>query len=105
MIKTILFSLMLVLSVEGASKIKKQSPVVIKSAPAKPIELDENGFILAALDAQARQKNDLASDYYLKLYEKTGKKEYLYNGLRTIDASSNMAKFSLMTNEALKKKS
>lgn len=93
MIKNILLSLILVLSVQGATKPKKQAP----------IELNENGFILAALDAQARQKNDLASDYYLKLYEKTAKKEYLYNGLRSIDASNNGAKFAQVTNEALKK--
>lgn len=93
MIKSILLSLILVLSVQGATKTKKQAH----------IELDENGFILAALDAQARQKNALASDYYLKLYEKTNKKEYLYNGLRAIDASGNGAKFSQLVAQSLKK--
>jgi len=100
MIKSILFSLILVLSLEGATKTKKQASITVKSAP---IILDENGFILAALDAQARQKNDLASDYYLKLYEKTNKKEYLYSGLRAIDSSSNSAKFSQLTAQSLKK--
>jgi uncharacterized protein HemY len=103
MIRSILFLLIILLSAQGASKPAKKAPVAAKSIQEKSIELDENGYILAALDAQARQKNDLASDYYLKLYEKTNKKEYLYNGLRVIDASNNVSKFSQLTVQALKK--
>ncbi len=102
MIKIILFSLIVILSLEGATKTKKEVSVAVKSVPLVSIELDENGFILAALDAQARQKNDLASDYYLKLYEKTNKIEYLYSGLRAIDSSSNSAKFSQLIAQSLK---
>ena len=103
MIKSILFLLIVMLSVEGASKPVKKASELVKSALVKSIELDENGLILAALDAQARQKNDLASEYYLKLYEKTKKKEYLYSGIRTIDASNNVAKFTQLTAQELKK--
>lgn len=89
--------MLIVLGVEGATK--KVSPPTPK---IQPIELDENGYILAALDAQSRHKNELASLYYEKLYTQTGQKEYLYNSLRMIEPIDE-AKFTTLTNSALSK--
>jgi tetratricopeptide (TPR) repeat protein len=97
MIKIIIVLMLIVLGVEGAVK---KSP--IKTSVIKPIELDENGYILAALDAQARHKNELASLYYEKLYTQTGQKEYLYNSLRMIEPIDE-AKFTTLTTSALSK--
>ncbi|MDD2829118.1 MAG: hypothetical protein PHW18_06045 [Sulfuricurvum sp.] len=97
MIKIIIASMLIVLGVEGATK--KVSPPTPK---IQPIELDENGYILAALDAQSRHKNELASLYYEKLYTQTGQKEYLYNSLRMIEPIDE-AKFTTLTNSALSK--
>jgi tetratricopeptide (TPR) repeat protein len=97
MIKIIIVSMLIVLGLEGASK-----KVPVKTNIIKPIEVDENGYVLAALDAQARHKNDLASLYYEKLYTQTGQKEYLYNSLRMMESIDD-AKFTAQTNEALKK--
>lgn len=98
MIKIVIVSILIVMGLEGATK---KAP--LQTSMIKPIEMDENGYILAALDAQSRQKNDLASLYYEKLYKQTGKKEYLYHSLRMIEMSSDQENFGRLTNEALSK--
>ena len=98
MIKIVIVSMLIVMGLEGATK---KAP--LQTSMIKPIEMDENGYILAALDAQSRQKNDLASLYYEKLYKQTGKKEYLYHSLRMIEMSSDQENFGRLTNEALSK--
>lgn len=96
MIKYIGIILILVSVLEATSK-------KIQSVPNQLIVLDENGYALAALDAQSRQKNDLAAHYYEKLYLNTGKKEYLYHSLRMIEMSNNHEKFLQLCDDALKK--
>lgn len=98
MIKIVIVSMLIVMGLEGATK---KAP--LQTSMIKHIEMDENGYILAALDAQSRQKNDLASLYYEKLYKQTGKKEYLYHSLRMIEMSSDQENFGRLTNEALSK--
>ena len=68
-----------------------------------PIEITDETYILAAMDAQVRQKHDLASKYFKRLYLKTGKKEYLYSSLRMYESIKNSTLFSTATQEALSK--
>ncbi|MFA6189739.1 MAG: hypothetical protein WC680_10730 [Sulfuricurvum sp.] len=68
-----------------------------------PIEISDETYVLAAMDAQVRQKNDLASQYFSRLYVKTGKKEYLYSSLRMYESSKDSTQFSRATQEALVK--
>lgn len=67
----------------------------------KPIEISDETYVLAAMDAQIRQKNDLASHYFKHLYDKTGKKEYLYDSLRMYESIKESAQFSKAIQEAL----
>lgn len=68
-----------------------------------PIEITDETYILAAMDAQVRQKHDLASQYFKQLYEKTGQKEYLYDSLRMYESEKGSAQFIRVTQEALDK--
>ncbi|MDD5212175.1 MAG: hypothetical protein PHV62_07150, partial [Sulfuricurvum sp.] len=68
-----------------------------------PIEITDETYILAAMDAQVRQKHDLASQYFKQLYEKTGQKEYLYDSLRMYESEKGSAQFTRVTQEALDK--
>lgn len=102
MIKSILLLLIVVLSVEGASKPANKSSVVPKSAPKKSIDISNETYILAALDAQIRQKNPLALAYYETLYAKTKNQEYLYQALRLLELEDNPKQLSDAVHEALK---
>ncbi|MDP3266719.1 MAG: hypothetical protein Q8M39_07820 [Sulfuricurvum sp.] len=68
-----------------------------------PIEITDETYILAAMDAQVRHKHDLASKYFKRLYLKTGKKEYLYSSLRMYESIKDITLFSNATQEALSK--
>jgi len=68
-----------------------------------PIEITDETYVLAAMDAQVRQKHDLASKYFKRLYLKTGKKEYLYSSLRMYESIKDITLFSNATQEALSK--
>ena len=68
-----------------------------------PTAISDETYILAAMDAQVRQKLDVASAYFKHLYEKTGKKEYLYDSLRMYESTKNSALFTKITQEALDK--
>lgn len=68
-----------------------------------PNEISDETYILAAMDAQVRQKHDLASQYFKHLYEKTGQKEYLYDWLRMYESEKESAQFTQVTQEALDK--
>lgn len=68
-----------------------------------PTVISDETYVLAAMDAQVRQKHDLASQYFKMLYEKTGKKEYLYDSLRMYESSKDGALFTKVTQEALDK--
>lgn len=68
-----------------------------------PMEISDETYALAAMDAQVRQKYDLASHYFKHLYLKTGKKEYLYSSLRMYESFKDPALFSNAIQEALSK--
>ncbi|MDP3023517.1 MAG: hypothetical protein Q8N01_00400 [Sulfuricurvum sp.] len=68
-----------------------------------PNEITEETCVLAAMDAQMRQKPEIASAYYKHLYEKTEQKEYLYNSLRMYEGVKETALFSKAVKEALAK--
>jgi Flp pilus assembly protein TadD len=68
-----------------------------------PIAISDETYILAAMDAQVRQKHALASQYFKKLYDKTGQKEYLYDSLRMYESEKGSAQFTQVTQEALDK--
>jgi len=93
------FLLVLVISVGlyGATKSKEQKSVAI----SQPIEISDEAYILAALDAQMRQKNDVAAGYFDTLYSKTGRKEYLYQSLRMVEKSNDIEKLTRLTQTAL----
>ena len=85
-----------VLSVQGASKMKVSNMVT-------PIELSEETYLLAALDAQIRHKYTVASNYFETLYSKTGKKEFLYQSLRMLEQSNEIDQLSEATKKELTK--
>ena len=91
------FLLVLVISVglQGAAKPKQSK----KSVP--PIEITNEAYIVGALDAQIRQKNDLAATYFNTLYLKTGRKEYLYQSLRMVEQGNDIEKLTGLTQSAL----
>lgn len=68
-----------------------------------PIAISDETYILAAMDAQVRQKHALASQYFKQLYNKTGQKEYLYDSLRMYESEKGSAQFTQVTQEALDK--
>ena len=67
-----------------------------------PVEISDETYILAAMDAQVRQKPDVASGYFKYLYEKTGQKEYLYDSLRMYESAQDSSRFTKVIEEALK---
>ena len=68
-----------------------------------PMEMTDETYMLAAMDAQIRQKHDLASRYFKHLYLKTGNKEYLYNSLRMYESTKDTALFLKVIEDALVK--
>lgn len=68
-----------------------------------PVEISDETYILAAMDAQLRKKYDLAFQYFQYLYQKTGQKEYLYNSLRMYESQKSSAQFTKAMQEALAK--
>lgn len=100
MIKVLFVSAFLIIGLEGAAKNKQ--PQLSKVAP---IEVSENAYLLAALDAQSRQKTELASSYFETLYRSTNNKEYLYNSLRMLESSNDAEKLLRVTQEAVEKNS
>jgi Tfp pilus assembly protein PilF len=94
-----IFFLVLVFAVAMHAGAKSKQPLLNK----KPIEISNETYVLAALDAQTRQKSDLASHYYDILYVKSGEKEYLYQSLRMMDMGNDVTKLSRATQEALSK--
>lgn len=91
MIKYLLILMMFALFAQGAARAKL------------PIEITDETYVLAALDAQVRKKHVLASHYFESLYLKTGKKEYLYSSLRMYESANDMAAFTKATEAALAK--
>lgn len=89
MIKYVLIVMAFSLMVQGVAGTKK------------PIEISDEAYILAAMDAQVRQKHEVASRYFKHLYEKTGKKEFLYDSLRMYESLSDTAVFANAAQEAL----
>jgi len=77
MIKSILFSLLLVLSVSCALQ-----PQTALKANEKAFE-EEDLYILLALYAKEEQAYDEAVSLFMTLYEKSAKKEYLYQSLES----------------------
>lgn len=80
-----------------ACTVMAQATVKIKI----PIAISDETYILAAMDAQVRKKYDLASQYFTHLYEKTGKKDYLYDSLRMYESQKGSAQFTKITQEAI----
>ena len=66
-----------------------------------PVAISDETYILGAMDAQVRQKPDVASGYFKYLYEKTGQKEYLYDSLRMYESAKDSSQFTKITQEAL----
>lgn len=93
--KFFLIVLVMTLGLEAATKPKEQ-----KNIPS-PLEINNETYVLAALDAQMRQKHDLAASYFETLYGKTGRKEYLYQSLRMVEQSNNGEKLTRLTQSAL----
>lgn len=98
MTKFFLLALAVTVGLQGASKPKQLK----KSVPAKSIEITNEAYVLGALDAQMRQKSDLAANYFNTLYIKTGQKEYLYQSLRMVEQSNDIEKLAGLTQSALK---
>jgi len=97
MTKFFLLILAITVGLQGASKPKQ----VKNSVPIKPVEITNEAYVLGALDAQVRQKNDLAARYFNILYVKTGRKEYLYQSLRMVEQSGDSEKLAALTQSAL----
>jgi len=95
------FMLMMVgaLSVQGASKLKTSNTAKMVT----PIEVSEETYVLAALDAQMRHKYSVASNYFETLYTQTGKKEFLYQSLRMLEQSNEIEQLSEVTQKELTK--
>jgi len=89
--------LMIIVSLHGATKPQEQKKILIN----QPIEIEDETYVLAALDAQIRQKHGLAASYFDKLYLKTKRKEYLYQSLRMIEQSNDIDKLTRLTQTAL----
>jgi len=87
--------LMITVSLQGVAKEQK------KSVSNQPIEIEDETYVLAAMDAQIRQKNTLAARYFDTLYSKTGQKEYLYQSLRMVEQSNDIEKLTHLTQVAL----
>lgn len=66
-----------------------------------PMAISDETYILAAMDAQVRQKHDLASQYFKHLYDTTGKKGYLYDSLRMYEFTKDSSQFTKATQDAL----
>jgi hypothetical protein len=67
----------------------------------KTLPISYEAYHLAAMDAQHRQKYDLASSYYEYLYTHTHIKEYLYESLRMDELSTNTQKLTTKLTKAL----
>ena len=93
--KFFLIVLVMTLGLEAATKPKEQKNIL------SPLEINNETYVLAALDAQMRQKHDLAASYFETLYGKTGRKEYLYQSLRMVEQSNNGEKLTRLTQNAL----
>ena len=89
--KQLLLVLMCTVMAQAAVKTKTPSPV------------SDETYILAAMDAQVRQKHEVASHYFKQLYEKTGKKEFLYDSLRMYESLKESTMFTHAVQEALTK--
>ncbi len=77
---------------------------VIAQATVKiiiPVNISDETYILAAMDAQVRQKYEVASQYFKYLYLKTGQKEYLYDSLRMYESIKDSSVFSSVIKESL----
>ncbi len=66
-----------------------------------PIEISDETYILAAMDAQVRQKHEVASNYFKHLYKKTGQKEFLYDSIRMYESHKDSTVFANAVQEAL----
>lgn len=78
--------------------------VVVYAANMKfkiPVAMSDETYVLAAMDAQMRQKPEIASAYFKHLYEKTGQKGYLYDSLRMYEGVKDTVLFSKAIEEAL----
>lgn len=78
--------------------------VVVQAANMKlkiPVAMSDETYVLAAMDAQMRQKPEIASAYFKHLYEKTGQKGYLYDSLRMYEGIKDTALFSKAIQDAL----
>ena len=93
--KFFVLALMIAMGLQGATKEQKRSVV------NQPIQIEDETYVLAALDAQMRQKNGLAASYFDRLYVKTKRKEYLYQSLRMVEQSNDIDKLTRLTQTAL----
>lgn len=95
--KFFVLALMIAVGLHGATQPHEHKKIVIN----QPIEIEDETYVLAALDAQMRQKHSLAASYFDRLYVKTKRKEYLYQSLRMVEQSNDIDKLTRLTQTAL----
>jgi hypothetical protein len=93
--------LVMIIIMMGIHVMAKEIPPKASVLPKKPIEVNEDGYLLGALDAQARQKYDVAEKYWDVLYTQTGDKGALYSWVSMLEKTNNNAKLVEVTQKAL----
>lgn len=92
--------LMMIMALMGAEA-KTLPPKKAIALPQKPIEVNLDGYLLGALDAQARQKYDVAQKYWEALYAQTKDKGTLYQWVSMLEKTNHNAKLVEVTQKAL----
>lgn len=95
----VLMMIMALMGMEAMGKTLPQKKAI--ALPQKPIEVNLDGYLLGALDAQARQKYDVAEKYWEVLYTKTGDKGTLYQWMSLLEKTNNNPKLVEVTQKAL----
>lgn len=78
------------------------SAIIAEAKPSARVDTFEDTYILYALDAQVRQKYYRSSAFFGELYNKTSKKEYLYQSLRMLEEANDIKELAKETAKALK---
>ena len=94
--------LMMMMALMGMEAMGKTlSPKKAIALPQNPIEVNLDGYLLGALDAQSRQKYDVAQKYWEVLYSKTGDKGTLYQWVSMLEKTNSNAKLVEVTQKGL----
>jgi len=79
------------------------SAIIAEAKPSGRVDTFEDTYVLYALDAQVRQKYHRSSAFFGELYNRTSKKEYLYQSLRMLEEANDIKELAKETAEALKR--